>query len=1161
MSFNPEDFVASLLSQVDALPPDISIDDREIPLAKNCIEFCHSRDFIGNMIPDKLFPRQIEILVKLNAEYCPHCTDMEYFGDIKTPSKIIVNDFVTNVLSHIQLLDYGKCPKCGARKSELYKNGELYTPTEYVACMGQRCVTGDTLIPTNFGTFSFKELASYQDNSEGFSPYKTKIRLITDRKLVLLPSHFYKKENEDIYEVKTKCGFSIKGTPEHPLYTKDGFIKIKDLKTKQIIPIYYNSDIFGNNHEWTTKHRPFVSFSKFRANARKAFKALRQTKLLKKITYTGIKPDADLCKMLGFWVAEGCKNANIVNTDKEVLDFCEKQLKRLIVQKDLIIRTQNSVGSRLLGICVYLNEILEGKIKAGSSGKRIPSWIFKCNKKMQAAFLQGLFEGDGGTEKNQSITYYSKSAGLIDDLKNMLLNFGIITKTYSRYKWATNGSSKQKPCLVHILNINGKFLEIFQKEINFFSDYKKERLTRCVDFYKKRQKNFSYWYDKFPHCIKEEFFDLLKDMVADIKDVTIYNFYTQGLVCGTLHHLIFFDSFEKAIRDDVELTRNNLTFMYNKIKSSSKYVHLSLASKTKLEAFYLKYMEEGILWDEVASIEYKGKDTVYDVTIPEHHCFLGNGFLNHNSGKSAISSIQLAYIIHRFLKTPNLQKVYKLLPSSPFTIPLVGLSFEKAKELLYNALYKYVTEGNWFIQYAEFLDKESSRMGCQPLYVIKDTFMRFRHKNILIAPFGPDKRKLRGNTSISSATDEVGWFLKGGIEGIKFDADEIYASVNNSLMTAKESYLRLLSEGYDNLPVPMNINISSPSSKKDKICRLYEDSKHDDYMFGMHLATWEVNPYLPFDGPTMQALLKKHGKNFWRDFGAVPPNSSNAFINDIKLLENCASKRNNICNLEQYSEVVGSKNYTTARISTVIRDNNVANRILALDAGVTHNSFAFAIASLQGKKVIFDLLTEVIPSPDAPINYSSVFNNIILKLIEQYNIKMICTDRWQNIKLLSDIENNVNLNCETKTKSVNYGDFEFFKTSLIDNNIVLPKPEIPFDKIENFATSDYPECYIHYPLAHFYLQALTVVDMQGKTVAKGDGLTDDIFRSAVLAHAVITDNKYCDIFNAPVNVLPKISNRGLCAGADGNVIGSCNIGANPNGAFSGNFSIGALPIR
>ena len=79
MGFNAEDFINEMLSQSNFLPPDLQVDDREIPEAKNVIEFLHEDQFLGNMLPSKLFPRQAELLIKLNAEYCPHCTDLDYF--------------------------------------------------------------------------------------------------------------------------------------------------------------------------------------------------------------------------------------------------------------------------------------------------------------------------------------------------------------------------------------------------------------------------------------------------------------------------------------------------------------------------------------------------------------------------------------------------------------------------------------------------------------------------------------------------------------------------------------------------------------------------------------------------------------------------------------------------------------------------------------------------------------------------------------------------------------------------------------------------------------------------------------------------------------------------------------------------------------------------
>ena len=37
--------------------------------------------------------------------------------------------------------------------------------------------------------------------------------------------------------------------------------------------------------------------------------------------------------------------------------------------------------------------------------------------------------------------------------------------------------------------------------------------------------------------------------------------------------------------------------------------------------------------DEIVSIEYLGVLPTYDMTVPETHCFFGNGVLVHNSGE------------------------------------------------------------------------------------------------------------------------------------------------------------------------------------------------------------------------------------------------------------------------------------------------------------------------------------------------------------------------------------------------------------------------------------------------------------------------------------------------------------------------------------------------
>lgn len=526
--------------------------------------------------------------------------------------------------------------------------------------------------------------------------------------------------------------------------------------------------------------------------------------------------------------------------------------------------------------------------------------------------------------------------------------------------------------------------------------------------------------------------------------------------------------------------------------------------------------------------------------------------LGQRAGKSASTSMVESYTIHKFLKVPNLQRTYNLLPSSPFIIPLVAMSFEKAKLLLYNALYEYLTKGNWFKQYHEFIADQQAKLGIkEELCTIKDTFARYRHKNILIAPFGPDKRKLRGNTSISAACDEIGWMIGGTSDGIKFNADEIYASINNSLMTAKEAYLKLLEKGYNNLPSPINCNLSSPSSKKDKICRLFEDSKHDRFMYGAHLATWEVNPNLPFDGPTMQALRKKNEREFWRDFGAVPPNSSSAFFSSPELFEE-TYQGTNICKIKKLHHLLRDQEFTYGKLVIPKTEIQKPNRILAMDAGVVNNSFAFAIAHMVETKdlryPIFDALVEIIPDDQAPLNYSKIYDEVIKPMIEQLNIKMVCTDRWQNLKILSDIENDKKLKCQTKQYSVRYGDFLAFRQDVYDNHIKFPKPELKGEDIERAGNDSYPYGFEDKPVSHFIFQALTVVDMMGKTVGKGEGLTDDLFRAAVLAHSIIIRDEYKNLFKGSISGGSRGGIGAVPGGSIGNVTGS-KIGATPSGGF------------
>lgn len=125
-------------------------------------------------------------------------------------------------------------------------------------------------------------------------------------------------------------------------------------------------------------------------------------------------------------------------------------------------------------------------------------------------------------------------------------------------------------------------------------------------------------------------------------------------------------------------------------------------------------------------------------------------------------------------------------------------------------------------------------------------------------------------------------------------------------------------------------------------------------------------------------------------------------------------------------------------------------------------------------------------------------------MIKKLNIRLVAADRWQSIKLLSDIDNDRSLKCKTFTHSLKYKGFMDYKDSLMAKLIRFPHPEIKWEQIELAGNDSYPYGFEGKPISHFIFQNLTVEDKMGKTVAKGEGTTDDIFRAAVLAHHCLT---------------------------------------------------------
>lgn len=102
--------------------------DDLVDWAPNAIVFASDRRFLG-MRP---FAKQVEILLYTFEEFCFRCSDMRYM------TEIAVDDTLEKLLSKVALLEFGRCPHCGATKGDGRAQGFYVDPLEIVAIVGQR---------------------------------------------------------------------------------------------------------------------------------------------------------------------------------------------------------------------------------------------------------------------------------------------------------------------------------------------------------------------------------------------------------------------------------------------------------------------------------------------------------------------------------------------------------------------------------------------------------------------------------------------------------------------------------------------------------------------------------------------------------------------------------------------------------------------------------------------------------------------------------------------------------------------------------------------------------------------------------------------------------------------------------------------------------------
>jgi len=358
-----------------------------------------------------------------------------------------------------------------------------------------------------------------------------------------------------------------------------------------------------------------------------------------KVLWRGEPQDSDLIKFLAWQIAEGYEIASpsrllITQKDVSVLKELRECLTR--ISEKFGVKVNNPTihipaDSHAPDLGVYSAEFKRFLESRGyewgkqSREKSIPPFVMRADDAGVRVFLSNYFDAEASVvDSMRSIEISTASPKLIQQLSSLLRRFGIWMRISEKQKRATNGSGVYRS--YYIGTLGGVAARNFYREIGFCDPRKQSRLEKiCGD-----RSNTNV--EDIP----------ASDIVARIVTATGLPVRHFGL-----HNSIYLDGSQQFSHSSLERV---LTACDNILNGDAEKEHLSLKRSkgttrtlkayAELDRGLIEVMRERLsrlLGQEVfhckiksiEEVEYDG--WVYDFEVAEHHNFIANNILCHNT--------------------------------------------------------------------------------------------------------------------------------------------------------------------------------------------------------------------------------------------------------------------------------------------------------------------------------------------------------------------------------------------------------------------------------------------------------------------------------------------------------------------------------------------------
>ena len=394
---------------------------------------------------------------------------------------------------------------------------------------------------------------------------------------------FVRKNRQETIKIKTLMGYELECTPMHRVMVQGReWARAAELEVGDLIPVQFDNNYFVGCDD----------ISDIDLESRGKWQ--RPDNITEELAY-----------IIGLFIAEGSYSYNklvIYNTEDEVISS--------LLNNTLGLNFIHEPQFQRISLCC--KRFIELLIKLGfgettrAYTKSIPQRLTRLSKNVMSSMLRGVFDSDGHSSRhNGCVGYTSTSKTLIDQLRVILLNYGLLTKLSVDDRCASGKATKSKRTAYQI-TCPTEFSSNFYKNIGFGIQRKQNKATHLK---KDRQMLFGV----IPHL------------------QALYSKYGPG---------------DRGYDDMRHIIRNKSGMCTidaaQKINSWDRYSDDGdyIAGKKVIN----DYLNDGqkTVWLPIVSME-QSENEVCEISVDsDSHSYLANGIVTHNS--QVAKTVMLAHI-------------------------------------------------------------------------------------------------------------------------------------------------------------------------------------------------------------------------------------------------------------------------------------------------------------------------------------------------------------------------------------------------------------------------------------------------------------------------------------------------------------------------------------